>query len=193
MPTSSLETGYAVIMPSTKHSKLKERLALSDRIQKNGILMPSCSNCVRAGRDCIVASDSRKCGECVRRGSRCDVHGPSVSNWEKLKKEEERLEAEEELAAQQEHEAFARRMRLRRMQKALKERSAEMLRRGLATLDELDEAEEKDRQEKAKQAESSTVSFATVEDLPDIFDSLSPSFWQGLDVVDGTPATAPGS
>ena len=68
-----------------------------------------------------------------------------------------------------------------------------MLRRGLATLNELDEAKEKDRQEAAKQAESSTVSFATVRDLPNIFDSLSPSFWQGLDVVDGTPATALGS
>ena len=67
-------------------------------------------------------------------------------------------------------------MRLRRMQKALKERSAKMLRRGLATLDELDEAEEKDRQEAAKQARSSTVSYSTVEDFSDIFDGLSPSF-----------------
>src|SRR3979411_2041400 len=99
MPTSLLKTGYAVIMPLTKHSKLKERLALSDRIRRNGVLMPSCSNCVRAGRDCIVAPNSRKCSTCVRRGSRCDVRGPSVSDWEKLKKEEERLEAEEELAA----------------------------------------------------------------------------------------------
>jgi len=36
-------------------------------------------------------------------------------------------------------------MRIRKMQKSLKERGAEMLRRGLKTLDELDEAEEKER------------------------------------------------
>ena len=74
------------------------------------------------------------------------------------------------------NEALSRMRRLRVQKKFLRERGAKMLRRGLATLDELDEAEEKDRQEAAKQAESSTVSFATVGDLLDIFDSLSPSF-----------------
>ena len=68
-----------------------------------------------------------------------------------------------------------------------------MLRHGLQTLDELDEAEERDRQEKARQAESATVSLASLKDFPNVFDSLSPSFQQGLDVVDGTPITALGS
>ena len=84
-------------------------------------------------------------------------------------------------------------MRLRKQKKLLKERGSEMLRRGLQTLDELEEAEERDKQEKARQAESATVSLASLEDFPNVFDSLSPSFWQGLDVVDGTPATAPGN
>jgi len=35
-------------------------------------------------------------------------------------------------------------MRIRKMQKSLKERGAEMLRRGLKILNELDEAEEKE-------------------------------------------------
>ncbi|OBT81166.1 hypothetical protein VE02_10211 [Pseudogymnoascus sp. 03VT05] len=42
-------------------------------------------------------------------------------------------------------EAYARQMRLRKQQKALKTRGAEMLQRGLKSLDELDEVEEKDR------------------------------------------------
>jgi len=114
-------------MSSNKHCTLKERINLADRILRNGIPMPSCSNCERLGRTCIISLDSRRCRECVRRNSKCNATAPTASQWEKLRKEEERLKLEEELAAQQEQEAFARRMRIRKMQKSLKERGAKML------------------------------------------------------------------
>jgi hypothetical protein len=178
---------------SEKADKVAQWSALANKIEKEGVKMSPCTNCVKKGRQCIVSNESRRCSECTRRGIKCDVFSPSPGEWELLRKEEERLEREMTAAMAQAQEAFAKQLRLVQQQKLLKTRGGEMLRRGLATLDELDEAEEKDRQEAAKQAESSTVSLATIGDLPDIFDSLSPSFWQGLDVVDGMPATASGS
>jgi hypothetical protein len=187
-------------MPSSHHTKIKERCRLADRINLRGIEMPACSRCEKKGAKCISSTDSRRCSECVRSNSRCNASGPSEQDWVKLQKEEDRLTAAEIAAEEQAmaahrlaDEALSRMRRLRVQKKFLRERGAEMLRRGLATLDELDEAEEKDRQEIAKQAELSTASLATVGDLSDVFDNLSPSFWQGLDVVDGTPATTPGS
>ncbi|KFY79343.1 hypothetical protein V499_01663, partial [Pseudogymnoascus sp. VKM F-103] len=122
--------GCAAIMPSDKHTKIKERQLLANRIERNGIPMPLCSNCIRSERSCVVAPRHRRCSECTRRNSKCDAYGPSTAKWEKLQQE-----------------AYARRMRLRKQQKALKLRSAEMLRRGLKSLDELEEAEERDRYE----------------------------------------------
>ena len=73
---------------------------------------------------------------------------------------------------------MARQLRLARQQKLLKARGGEMLRRGLATLDELDEAEEAER----KKAEAEASVLTTIDpsahgvDSPDLFSSLSPSF-----------------
>jgi len=165
-------------MSLNKHCKLKERINLADRILCNGIPMPSCSNCERARRTCIISPDSRRCSECVHRNLKCNATAPTASQWEKLRKEEERLELEEELAAQQEQEAFARRMRIRKMQKSLKERGAEMLRRGLKTLNELDEAEEKERKKAETEAspQATTESSAYDAASSNLFSALSPSF-----------------
>jgi hypothetical protein len=194
-------------MPPQRH-KTKERQVLADRIDSFGVDMPSCSRCEKRGLDCRVSPESTKCGECVRSNMRCDVHGPSVQDWLKLRQEEERLAAEEaaaeileEEAARKQAEARARVKRLRLQQKLLKQRGSEMLRRGLKTLDELDEVEERERWEReaaelparATTASSSAVAsgdplgysgVALGADLP-----LSPSFWDTLDYVGGT---APG-
>ncbi|KFZ14162.1 hypothetical protein V501_03378 [Pseudogymnoascus sp. VKM F-4519 (FW-2642)] len=192
-------------MPSSKHTKIKERQLLADRIKKNGIPMSPCSNCLRSDRDCIVAPGHRRCSECARRNSKCDACAPSPADWERLRKEEERLEAEEEAAAFQEREAhlraqeaYARRMRLRKQQKALKTRGAEMLRRGLHSLDELEAAEERER---VALAEANSLPTAPPTTSPEVFDpeldfstfdhtALSPSYW---DVGGGTPSATLGS
>ena len=138
-------------MPSRKR---KECHALAFRIEQCALEMSPCSSCEKNDRRCLVAPGSSRCSECVRRGRKCDVVGPSDADWKLLQDEESRLEAEEEAAALAEQEAFARRMRIRRMQKLLKERGAEMLRRGLKTLDELDAAEEHERKETKEKEEA---------------------------------------
>lgn len=193
-------------MPSPNHLKIKERVALAERIEKNGteMKMAPCRACFTSGRKCVVSPHSKRCSECVQRNTKCDVSAPSVSDWEKLRLEEARLEAEEELAAQQEQEAFARRMRLRRMQKLLKSRGGEMLRRGLATLDELEAVEERERKEAEEKAEAERNAhaganpFATTDpgldfsSEGDLLAAVSPSFWEGLDVPNGNLPTSQG-
>src|SRR5690554_6358416 len=178
-------------MSSSRHIKIKERHLLADRIERNGIGMPPCSNCLRSERSCIVAPGHRRCNECTRRNSKCDGCAPTPVEWEKLRKEEERLEAEEEAAAAQEQEAFARRMRLRKQQKALKTRGAEMLRRGLQSLDELEAAEELERSTLAKSTPvpmSPPTTSSGVLDLGEVlFAVLSPGFFDRLGVGADTP------
>lgn len=115
---------------------------------------------------------------------------PSLAEWERLRVEEARLEAEEELAAQQEQEAFARRMRLRRMQKLLKTRGGEMLRRGLATMEELEAVEEKERKEREEKAvtQAEPVMDPCANTGHDLFAAVSPSFWAELGVPGETPS-----
>lgn len=118
---------------------------------------------------------------------------PSLAEWERLRVEEARLEAAEELAARQEQEAFARRMRLRRMQKLLKTRGGEMLRRGLATMEELEAVEEKERKEGEEKAAAAATQAEPVMDPcantgHDLFAAVSPSFWAELGVPGETPS-----
>ncbi|KFY92370.1 hypothetical protein V500_04197 [Pseudogymnoascus sp. VKM F-4518 (FW-2643)] len=82
--------------------------------------MSPCSNCLRSERSCVVAPRHRRC-------------------------KEERLEAEEEAAAAQEQEAYARCIHLCKQQKALKTHGTEMLQRGLKSLNELEAAKERER------------------------------------------------
>ncbi|OAF56110.1 hypothetical protein VC83_07451 [Pseudogymnoascus destructans] len=115
--------------------------------------------------------------------------------------DKERLEVEEEVVASQEREAhlcaqeaYARRMRLRKHQKALKTRGVEMLHHGLKSLDELDEAEEKEcREAEVKgtllHSPSTAVSEGAASDQ-DLFVALSPGFFDRLGVDGETPPVA---
>ena len=155
-------------MSSSKQVKIQQRLRLSKRINREGVEMPACSHCSRQGTKCVVSGDSRRCSECVTRNARCDYAGPSVQDWVKLQREEDRLVAAGAVAEEQAmaahrladeahrsivrahrsaDEAISRMRRIRLQQKLLKERGGEMLRRGLATLDELDEVEREERGE----------------------------------------------
>ncbi|ELR06604.1 hypothetical protein GMDG_08077 [Pseudogymnoascus destructans 20631-21] len=141
-------------MSSSRHIKIKECHLLADRIEKNGNLMSPCSSCLHNNQFCIVVAGSHRCSECTHRNSKCNACAPFPTDWEKLRKEEEHLEVEEEAAASQEREAhlcaqeaYARRMPLHKQQKAVKTHGVEMLHRGLKSLDELDEAEEKECRE----------------------------------------------
>jgi hypothetical protein len=79
------------------------------------------------------------------------VEAPSSSKWDTLEKAENKLEAATEAAeiefvtiSAMAAEISARLARLRRQRKLLKRRGAEILRRGVSSLDELEALEERE-------------------------------------------------
>ena len=140
--------------------------------------MPPCSRCTRRNTKCVVSDESKRCAECVKSSVKCDATSPSLGDWERLQREEERLAREMDAAMNQAQEAMARQLRLARQQKLLKARGGEMLRRGLATLDELNEAEEAERKKAEAEASVPTTTDPSAHgvDSPNLFSSLSPSF-----------------
>jgi hypothetical protein len=96
--------------------------------------------------------------------------------------------------------AMARLNRLELQQDLLKTRGAEMLRRGLKSLDELEEVEERERQEAEKQPPPPTPSATSGGPVSDAdflatFDpaALSPSYWPNWGVAGETPPPTLGS
>ncbi|APA14509.1 hypothetical protein SS1G_06438 [Sclerotinia sclerotiorum 1980 UF-70] len=193
---------------TTDLRKRKEQLRLARLVEGRGFEMPSYSLCDRQERKCIVSStDSSRCAECIRQGKKCDVRGPSESDWDSLDRQKARLEQEEE-------EAMAKILRLRKQKRLLLERESDMLRRGLRTLDELVEVEEKERLENERMerereqadtgplvpaAASSNVldnfdpsSFLSPSD-PFSFQNSSGTFWGDPDSVGEMPSTSQGS
>jgi hypothetical protein len=132
--------------------KSSERADLAAAIDLNGSVadMP-CSFCFKRKISCRMAEESSRCSECIRRGRSCD--GTLVaSSLKRLVAQQQKLEAEEEeagdefmsLQAQlselqsQLAQAASRLARLRKIRRKAKERSSELLRRGVQGLDEED-------------------------------------------------------
>ncbi|KAJ8063461.1 hypothetical protein OCU04_007337 [Sclerotinia nivalis] len=140
--------------------------------------MPLCSLYERQERKCIVsASDSARCTECIRQGKKCDVRSPSESDWDSLDRQKAKLKQEEE-------EAIAKILRLRKQKRFLLKRESDMLCRGLCTLDELVELEEKERLEKEriekeKERSNSGLSVFAEANLS-VFDNFDSSFFLSL-------------
>jgi multidrug efflux pump subunit AcrA (membrane-fusion protein) len=137
---------------------------------------------------------------------------PAIGDWEALERAEQKLEEEERAARAAERKAreqYAEAMlaaegrldRLARQRKFLKKRGAEMLRRGLKSMDELEEAEAREAAEREKQAASAvrpptppsagdSSEFPLVDEpLPDFGDS----FWADLGFANGSFEVAQGS
>jgi hypothetical protein len=176
--------------------KSLESAALAERILSSGFEMTGelrCSSCIRQGRECIVSGLSRRCASCVQLGlGSCDVMGPSAADWARLKREEERLAAEETAAFAEflrlkalETEALARALRLRKQQASLKTRGLEMMRRGVNSVDALDALEAQER-------------LVSVPFSPEQLASLDPMVdWASVGIVGETPreavASSPGA
>lgn len=187
--------------PNDNHKKTKQRLALAERIQQEGSEMLPCSRCDKRGLQCLVSPASRTCGECKRSNVKCDSSGHSVGEWEKLRREEERIARETRTAREAVIEIQSRLLRLEKQQSLLKKRGGEMLRRGLATLDELEAVEEQEKRE-AEEASVREQNAQPPDDLftttgldlgaDDLFGNVSPSFWAELGGSGGTPAESRG-
>jgi len=149
--------------------------------------MPQCSRCARRDFLCKVGKESSQCAECVRSSAKCDCRGPSDVEWQSLEQQEDMLEEKMRLTAvradklhQELREQYARMERLRKQKKSLKERSSEMLRRGIQSLNELDAL---DNQNGSELNERMVVASPT----GDLFRELSPGFWESVSL----PGTSP--
>ena len=205
------------IMTTDSLTKKREQCALGNRIARFGVEMMPCSFCAKNKKTCLVASsESKRCSECARLGRRCDVEGIPIRDWDTLEQEESRLDSAEMMAEdalrraqQQAAEALNRLSRLRKQKQFVRRRAAEMLRRGLKTMDELEAAEDKE-----KLASEGASSNTPAADLPeDPFDpalasalySFDPDdpYWSGAGfsgvatgdwhAAGGTPLVDPGS
>ena len=175
-------------MPSSYNSrKRKERSSLaqriSQRITNTGFEILSYSRCKAAGHTCMVSSaESRRYADYVRLGKSCDIEAPSSAQWETLEKAKNKLEAITE-AAEMEFvtvsavaaEISARLARLRRQRKLLKRRGAEILRRGVSSLDELEALEEQEA-DANRVVESPAVPSGSQLSFPQLFDQILPDF-----------------
>ncbi|AEO54338.1 hypothetical protein MYCTH_77342 [Thermothelomyces thermophilus ATCC 42464] len=144
---------------STKRSvKTEERIALAAAINELGFEVMPCSHCFSRGLCCRMIESSSRCGECVRRGRSYDGSGVPVSSLSRIVDESKRLDrleqdAKEALRADHDSlakaqrrldESLARLDRIRRQKRSLLSRGSEMVRRGLASLDELEEVEQQE-------------------------------------------------
>lgn len=195
------------IMSSVTLLKKSERLKLARKIESLGLEMSPCSRCKKQNRKCVVDPEqSTRCAECIRQKCSCDAlqddwerNVPRMSDWDAIEKQKALLEEQEE-------EAMAKILRLRKQKKFLVRREAEMSRRGLKFLDELDAAEEKERVEKealeaaASSAAPADASAATVDPPFDpvlaaalaAYDPSDP-YWATLGFDGGTLPTSQGS
>ncbi|KIM93539.1 hypothetical protein OIDMADRAFT_173149 [Oidiodendron maius Zn] len=176
-----------------------ESLNLALRIGSLGAEMSPCSSCQNFGRTRVgINEESKKCGERVRRRQDCDVMGLSPGEWAQLQREQDRLKFERDAALTAAMEGLARVQRLEKQQELLKKRGAEMIRRGLQTVDELEEIEERERREKEDAMWREHQIRAMIDSSPDVlgdlvdptFDSSDP-FWAMWDFGSGTPRASP--
>jgi hypothetical protein len=201
-------------MPPVRSTKTEYRIKLYERVKLKGIEMPACSRCLKdARRICKVSSDSDRCAECIRAGGnvKCDVWGPSARDWARLEKTENQLDADLEAARAEQQKMFdrlseisAKIMRIEKQRKMFRARAADMLRRGLRSMDELEAAEEAERVAAEKEGSLEASTFSEPIDLtdPELDPSLvaalsdydpSNPFWASLGFDDGIPSVPQGT
>lgn len=150
------------VAKSTQSKKTSDRKALARFIHEFGFEMPSCDSCRRRGLECVVAEGKERCAECVSAGyTSCNPGGNSAAacpffsadSWlgvfiftdlfidERVVREKDRLSRERAAAEEDLERAMAKLQRIRRQEKFLREKAAEMIRRGVESLDELDSQE----------------------------------------------------
>ena len=197
------------MMSAIRSSKsVASRKNIYFRSKDKGVIMSyKCSRCLEKDLECRVLPNAVRCGECIKSvgSGRCDVYGHSAGDWSRVNSEEERLELEEEKAANAMAEAAARLARLRRQKRVLREKAGKMLQHDLRTIEALEEFEaeeqrlENERIEKEKeQASNSSVvagdeSFAFDSSLPPLSDAEIEALLAGVGTSGGMPVTSQGS
>jgi chromosome segregation ATPase len=135
----------------------------------------------------------------------CDIFGVTAAAWARVDSEEKRLLKEDEKFRQEEEEAMAKILRLRKQAKKtrsqlerLRENAGKMLQYDLKTIEELEAFEEKERLEKerAEQAlrnPSSSGIDPSLFELPLMSDSELAAWMEAVGSVDGISPNLVGS
>ncbi|OBS15592.1 hypothetical protein FPOA_16820 [Fusarium poae] len=110
----------------------ERREDISNLIHKFGFEMPRCSACFRAERPhCVVSEGKQRCDFCVsKKYFNCDFGGVSSQSFARVSREKDRIDEQKEQAEADLQDALARLQRLRCQEKHLREKAAEMVRRG---------------------------------------------------------------
>ena len=133
------------VIPTVCSKKHKEHLKLTREIKDYSKEISSCSYYKKQNHKCIIKPGrSSQCSKYIRLGITCDINFlPSSSNQAAIDYQVEKLQEQEE-------EALAKILRLRKQQKLLRQHYREILRYSLKTLDKLDTLEQRENKEKEK-------------------------------------------
>ncbi|RFN43890.1 putative brtn [Fusarium flagelliforme] len=162
----------------------ERREDISNLIHKFGFEMPRCSACFRANHpQCIVSKGKQHCDFCVsKKYTNCDFGGVTSQAFARVSREKDRIDEQKEQAEADLQDALARLQRLRRQEKHLREKAAEMVRRGCEDLDELEELEHRESVDRQAAEQSALNEIQLLEDHGVINWSAVPdSFFLGVD------------
>ena len=127
-------------MPVDNAKRKQNRLAQYNSILTNGSVSDDpCEYCFSRGSDCVMASGHRNCAECTRRGRKCAKQFHSSSDWQKVLREQQKIDDEIAQAEQQQLDLMMKIVRLRKMRRSLKTRNDRMLEHDSRLMEQLDE------------------------------------------------------
>ena len=177
-----------IIMPRKSTSSYRKLLIA--RVANRGVIMAfKCVACQKANSDCVRSKESSSCLACLRRTRPCKMEPFSDSEFAKVDKERARLETEMESLELAEEAILQKRRRIRKLQRYLASKEAEMIRRGLDNVEELEKME---AQEEAEKTATTALDPSSSFDQS-FLESLTPSFLDGFVLPGKTVEGAPGS
>ena len=177
-------------MPVDSATRKQNRLAQYRSILTNGsVAEHPCEYCFSHGISCMADPKYRNCAECTRRGRKCAKRFHSETEWQKVLREQQRIDEELAQAEKQQVDIMMKIIRLRKQRQFLRSRNDRMLDHDSALMEQLDAedppsaedlaeldrlADEHDAQALAATSENPT--------LTQVFGPLSPSVLEGMDL-----------
>jgi hypothetical protein len=195
-------------MPVDNKTRKQNRLIQYQSILTNGSVSESpCEHCFSRGVDCVMDSKHRNCAECTRRGRKCAKKFHSESEWQKVLREQKKIDDELAQAEQQQMEIMMKIIRLRKQRQFLRTRNDRMLNHDAEIMEQLDAENPLSAEDLAEldrlADEDNARTLAATSENPTLtqmleMNPLSPSFWGDLSFsmpggVGGTAERAGGS
>lgn len=126
-------------MPSDNQTRKQNRLAQYKSILTNGHPSESpCEYCASHLVDCVMDPKFRNCAECTRRGRKCAKTFHSETEWQKVLREQQKIDEEIALAEQQQINLMMKIIRLRKQRQFLRTRNDRMLDHDSSVMEVLD-------------------------------------------------------